>query len=882
MLVGVIEDKSRGNHIIYRIPCHCRICKYQYADEDEQRNPFNAYLGYLNIGQVRDVISKRSKSMEEDRGYLKCCIERHGNAILRYWRSLTKYQRQQLLQTARPGLYPSREPLIEIGLEIPFFKDKERQEEFRTTYLLPFINLESLSQDASRLIALLHCRVQYPPQDFAAFDNTQISNAWNQCRLSEHFASGCVIALGDDYGTVQKFDPYLVHMGFAFSSPRALLILEAQMTLLGLLRQISGLILAQTCPSGFTQTELIEKSQTSWREDAAKLKLVAYKGPKPDTIMWDLKRPDLDVSCKWRRCLKSRYDDAVQSSGFGSCFEQAAFLSPPQFSIYDVATVIENQTNEVLDELWLLQTDPEYFSEYLGYSQKSGLHHHPDLSMMDEFNEVEVLKYISCEATLGVFLQAREWVWLRDVCRKAMRLYEEGLKVKQGRFQLNVAVFENHYKALGSLEAQLRKAKSFYGERFLTYVTGSPNFMHLFQLKMHEEIKERVGIRIMEPHELYPKDPLGWCLLALTLPENLANHCAHPVVFQRLDHLLEKNPREARRIDDRMHRCLSALAAIEKLLDLCAILRPIIPTPDPELLCRDYPSWQLLSKTQYVAGHWPDLVNLSAEITPRDRFRVKKGPKNEAWLSQWSNTHKSLQAVWKKARDVYEKILKGQGVSQDLIDPHLEMMSFGDTAEHTKNLEDREHQIIREIESTRVKVETQSTYIPFDGLNLGSETVHKATLMTQSPAKQKTRPAGGDCGVKVANGDEHVLSQNTVLSNTTPSLYHLKASSDSWRVIEALFPQADNGIPTKNIRWGVFTSAMVDFGFTVEPNGGSVYTFSGDIWISSDTTERQKKNINVHRPHPDPELSPIVLRSIGRRFNRRFGWERAHFDVIEG
>lgn len=74
----------------------------------------------------------------------------------------------------------------------------------------------------------------------------------------------------------------------------------------------------------------------------------------------------------------------------------------------------------------------------------------------------------------------------------------------------------------------------------------------------------------------------------------------------------------------------------------------------------------------------------------------------------------------------------------------------------------------------------------------------------------------------------------------------------------------------KDVRWDSFVAALVDAGYSATHNGGSAVTFK-------DERHTNGRSIVVHKPHPDPSVDPIMLRSIGRRLRRRFGWDAETF-----
>jgi hypothetical protein len=66
-----------------------------------------------------------------------------------------------------------------------------------------------------------------------------------------------------------------------------------------------------------------------------------------------------------------------------------------------------------------------------------------------------------------------------------------------------------------------------------------------------------------------------------------------------------------------------------------------------------------------------------------------------------------------------------------------------------------------------------------------------------------------------------------------------------------------------------FVIAMVQIGFVARHNGGSAVLFepNGECkWYPFGG------KIVFHRPHPDPTLTPLILKFMGKRFHKRFSW----------
>jgi hypothetical protein len=70
--------------------------------------------------------------------------------------------------------------------------------------------------------------------------------------------------------------------------------------------------------------------------------------------------------------------------------------------------------------------------------------------------------------------------------------------------------------------------------------------------------------------------------------------------------------------------------------------------------------------------------------------------------------------------------------------------------------------------------------------------------------------------------------------------------------------------------WNLFILSMEDAGFKVKNGGGSIFIFED---------QGGKGKINFHRPHPVPKIDPVMMRCMGRRMNKWFGWSRDIFTL---
>ncbi|KAJ7263810.1 hypothetical protein C8J57DRAFT_1332852 [Mycena rebaudengoi] len=78
-----------------------------------------------------------------------------------------------------------------------------------------------------------------------------------------------------------------------------------------------------------------------------------------------------------------------------------------------------------------------------------------------------------------------------------------------------------------------------------------------------------------------------------------------------------------------------------------------------------------------------------------------------------------------------------------------------------------------------------------------------------------------------------------------------------------------SGLKKGQIRWDVFEKAMRRIGFGVCQTAGSSVRF--------DPPAKSARSITFHRPHPDSLLTPHLIKWIGARLNRNYGWTNSTF-----
>ena len=347
---------------------------------------------------------------------------------------------------------------------------------------------------------------------------------------------------------------------------------------------------------------------------------------------------------------------------------------------------------------------------------------------------------------------------------------------------------------------------------------------------------------------------------------------------------------ETERIDQEMYKCISDMAAVERMLSILELHRPDFaylaehPFSQPSRTWRVHLRLLLKPSTMTAAD-----MGLGSALELSARSRIPTGKRDEQWLSQRDQAQQALNDLWRKARHVYQMLSEASEVSQSLIEPQLAMMKQGVSPEVTDELDRERLQILGRLETARQKAAAKSVNLQKDTANSLSTPRDQPAHQIQAPAKDKikSRPDALSASARLhakyaaAFADLVIDDEPGGREKPPPVLYTLKQNSVPFQVIALMFPDRSNGIEEggKKVEWLDFLSTMKTLGFAVEHRGGSAFTFKGAIRLPSDHLALQKRSISVHMPHPSTEMSSILLQSLGRRCNRRFGWQRANFAV---
>lgn len=244
------------------------MCLQQYHDPEKQSRNVNFLYAALADTKSAAVWAEKTRTQFfEDLRVIRGTIHIYGELIQGRWLKKSNAKRKKHLRQLRPNITQTENAFMDTIIN-EF--DLDESEQYRDTFLLPYLNLESLAQDGWRLIRLLHYRTHHHPEEWVTFDNRQILGAWIVGVYDEKYVfDGCVKMIGKDYGKLIQFDKdkgtyqdthYLcslcaqcinlflltamqVHCGECYGAPRGLMILELQTKLVRFLRDLTASLL---------------------------------------------------------------------------------------------------------------------------------------------------------------------------------------------------------------------------------------------------------------------------------------------------------------------------------------------------------------------------------------------------------------------------------------------------------------------------------------------------------------------------------------------------------------------------------------------------------------------------------------------------------------
>ena len=226
-----------------------------------------------------------------------------------------------------------------------------------------------------------------------------------------------------------------------------------------------------------------------------------------------------------------------------SVYTQQAYSSPPCFDIDTMIEIAETKAAEAGDELWLLQTDLDYFHDLLKHHEGAWIDSMPGVEKFKTFSPMEKLDNIGFIMTVKMVIQVRDWQWLLDECRAVKKRME----MPDAKLRMGKPLPVDYERALCGLEYLLRNAQTWYQNSLENLFLKSPEFQSTMKVTaVGKDYRDSCALSFAfkDYSQLYRKDRTGWCLYNPTRDPSDPYTFERSVVLQHLEKFLETCPRQ--------------------------------------------------------------------------------------------------------------------------------------------------------------------------------------------------------------------------------------------------------------------------------------------------------------------------------------------------
>jgi hypothetical protein len=347
-------------------PCSCLDCpecSKQYRTFEEQKEDVAlTYEECVSSSKAAEIAINFARQIEKDREYISTQLAIKGVGIVKKWKGKSIKSRELLLRKVNPAMYDKNWCEGHFAYEFRYshygVQMRMDQEKYRNICLLPYISVESLKANPSRLMRLLYNRTKYSPEDWVSYDSRMLNFPWTVGCFDLRFNKSCVVMHGAKYGQVVPWEQEAAHRWDIVGFPRGVLILEAQAQLMKVL-------------SGMTEA-LVN---------------------------------GLDDDPVGGLSLNQRFDskqlNAVDSANATYCINETFALSP-NFDMATLSSIAQTRLHMAEDHVWELQTNPAYMRRYVNLNMEGELSNGP---------EAKAYGFVVMDIDFDLWT-ARHWNWI--------------------------------------------------------------------------------------------------------------------------------------------------------------------------------------------------------------------------------------------------------------------------------------------------------------------------------------------------------------------------------------------------------------------------------------------------------------------------------------
>ncbi|ORY69528.1 uncharacterized protein BCR38DRAFT_471018 [Pseudomassariella vexata] len=618
-------------------PCRCEDCQTGFYMEEEQWKPEFSYRRRLLDKEAEAITNDYIEHIAQNREYLAQRLQSRADLLMSRWRKRSTEKRQALLTEAAPDI-----ALLSWTLPRYSYDPERKLIDARTLtrrrqLLAPWLNIEVLKNNPMVLYALLHYRVAYPPQDWAAFDCRQLTLSWACGWIDVDYSPKCVVMYGPRYGELVNWSEGPAHRSDILGFPRARLVLEVQGYIMAVLRSVVDKILEGA-------DETLDPRALNW----AALTGNAGFGHTGEVEFW-------------------------------SPYTNQAFSAPPKLELNYLLSLAKTRLDSTADHLWNLQCDVAYMRRYLKVLG--------DMTIFKLAEKEHAASRIADELLREVF-DHFWWRWLEIECRHVAEI--------QHRFQDGIhpghPLPTPYDRALSGLEIILVDQVIYRAQRLGGQIPFSKGFSRHWTLKRESGIPKGMSrltrTTPTNTQESLENDQLDWILTQLQGHPGRQTHFEHSLLFNMLQSHLASNSREKSRLDERMYGILSDLSTCHEMLVAILLNRPQNKNGNmDDYSAEERGGWKRLRNHSKIAPQ-RDLEAAGSKLL--DDFAATKltgVPKSMKTLQCFRDAHVAMKEFWSSMRVIVKNMLANSAFSDHELRSLLNVMEANESPEYIKAME---------------------------------------------------------------------------------------------------------------------------------------------------------------------------------------------------
>ncbi|KAL6405574.1 hypothetical protein AUP68_11334 [Ilyonectria robusta] len=532
-----------------------------------------------------------------------------------------------------------------------------------------------------------------------------------------------------------------------------------------------------------------------------------------------------------------------------SPYTNQAFSPPPEFDSTYLVSLAKTRLDATGDHLWYLQCDAAYMRRHLKIMFATEIFRKASGAQKDAM----VAQRIHSEVRSHHW-----WRWIEMECRHVDAARERF----RDKTNPGTALPIEYDRALGALELLLVNQVIYRAsclEQLLPYV---PGLQEHWIFEPDAKLPNAIGVlrrkKSANTQECLANDRLYWCLVQLLAKPDDQRTFDHSMLFAMLQEHMSNNPSERARLDEVIYQLLSDLATCHEMLIAVRFHRPqnAARTLKEVKETEDRHVWKWLRSRSSNVEVFGDPQGIGMSLF-KDFYLAKTptGPKTSVWLAQSQELRAALEKFWESIRGTIRNDVEDSAFSPAEVDSLLEVVSANLSEQY---LQDKQ----REEDAILAAIQKSDSPQPATNFFDGAESCSATTTIAPRLEKTKTRGKQKDDITPAHDSAAGAQAESTAVFEATT----ITVTKQSLDIFLLMFPEKDDVV--KDVLWDRFVHAMVDAGFTARNNGGSPVSFK--------KLDGEGK-IVFHKPHPVPKIDPVMLRAMGKRMAKWFGWRREQF-----